>query len=177
MPADVRNNASQLILLRGSDTLGGKARTDTVALLVYTRMNPKMQLFMECGLVWPSGDTSRIYEPREPPFDLTILDRVSRSGLQRVGREVRRALAGCTSDELASFLLSQHPVWQLYPLEYKTSGGATLLKMRVLGKDAESTSTPVKRMPTPRASVVPDVFDLGDPFAYGASSAPGRTIG
>ena len=82
-----------------------------------------------------------------------------------------QAIAIYTSDEFAHMLWKSKPVWKFHKAEYTIGGGDSLLIMEV------SSIGPVielpKRIPkaAPRVVVLPDVFDLGDPFAYGQARA------
>lgn len=142
-----------------------------VALLVLCCGSPKMQFFADCGLMQGDGlGELRIFPARPPPFNLKILDRIGRLG--RTGVECcRRSLAFSTSDELVRYLLSSRQEWAIFPLEYDIPDGDSLLEMHVFARGEEIVA-PVRQArarASSLATLIPDVFNLGDPFSYGAA--------
>ena len=170
LPADVRVSAEALLMCYGSDTPADEPNVVMAALLVHPSGNPKAQLFAQVGLQVGCGSLSE-FAPPQLPFTLEILRRTSRMAIPGSISPSVQAIAIYTSDEFAHMLWKSKPVWKFHKAEYTIGGGDSLLIMEV------SSIGPVielpKRIPkaAPRVVVLPDVFDLGDPFAYGQARA------
>ncbi len=141
-----------------------------IALLVLVCGNPKMQFFADCGLALPAMPLVRAFNARQPPFDVTILDRVGRLGREGFAGSLR-SIAFSTTDELWRYLIHTRPQWSIHTLEYEISVGRSLLNMRITARGDELPV--VVHTPRPRTRV----FDflppelVGDPFQSGVAAA------
>lgn len=173
---DQQSGSSELLAFVGRGDGGdlGQGMVMVFELLVLAKGSPKMQFFGDCGVVsegFPLRADRVVPERWEFPLRVRILDRTAR--LSDAGEDAGecKSLSISTSDEVALFLLSQRPLWELVPVQYRIeTAQRTLLDMSVFAR-GEVFQPPVMRRK--RASVsfdLPAVFDL-DPVAHGRSLA------
>jgi len=107
------------------------------ALLVKVHLKPKCQVFADCGLLGEGVSPQRVFRLPEAPFSLRIMMRPSRMGRPTGRLSVWNAIALSTSDELAKFLLSLRPAWQLFEVKYSLDDDDSLLQMKAVERGAE----------------------------------------
>lgn len=170
LAVDVRFGAEALLLCKGCNALDAAPDLAMAVLLVHPSGKPKVQFFAKVALVL--GDN--LHEecaPRAPPYTLEIMSGTNRMAIPNSEDPAVQSLTFCTSDELALALVTARPVWQFYPLEY-TIGEESLLSMEVSSEGQVIQPPPqTKRRSRVQDVELPDVLDLGDPFAYGRAQA------
>jgi hypothetical protein len=167
LPKEHRDDVSRLLLFESE----GPTPCAVAALLVLCCGSPKMQFFADCGLDVADMPPVRRFAARDPPFDLTVLDRHSRLGHERFAASLR-SIAFSTSDELGMYLLDAFPRWSVCELQYEDIlVGRSILRVHVTGKGPELPHLAHRQQQPRRADAFwPEELDR-DPFQSGLEKA------
>ena len=169
LSGEKRDGASELLCFAGHEADEEHPCCLIMCLLTLVFLSPKCQIFANCGLRAEDGRMSGrvIAPPPAFPYTVGILHEAPRLSRPGLGGDLR-AISFATNLELAKFLVGTAPSWVMSHCTYTMVANETLLHMEV--SSAEVVEPPATKVRVKKAApVIPDVFDLGDPWAYGQS--------
>ena len=138
-------------------------------------------VFCDCAVLRDDGSiehrVAREAADDSFPFTAKILSRASRLSCTMEASPGIHGVSISTSDELALFLLSHKPHWQLVPLLHDIDvEGPDLLHMDIRGR-SEVVEAPAASQRRTTMWKLPEEFDLGDPLEHGRKSAEPADVG
>ena len=165
---DRRTGCRELVSFVGSDGVEDLNRVMVLELLVFAKLSPKMQFVCDCAVLRDDGSiehrVAREAADDSFPFTAKILSRASRLSCTMEASPGIHGVSISTSDELALFLLSHKPHWQLVPLLHDIDvEGPDLLHMDVRGR-SEVVAAPAASQRRTTMWKLPEEFDVRDPL-------------